>query len=256
MRLILIDPRKLRRALAAAGRRELRQRRRHHTRRGTWTGVIFGDVASSDGTNGASLAGRDPALCRLRLGLDVVVTSRKGQSKTVTVTATTPGSPGDTSGSIVLRSTSAWRHDHIPVTLRSRSVHGGQRLLQGRADRRQRPPDGEGQVDYYEFNVGRDTTSPPMSPDQRRRRSGRRLPDQPRRHRPRLRAELLNGTALADGVRRQPGPGHLDAHRRLRRAGRGRRGLPSRSPALRFNAVRVSARAARQQARSWRRVRR
>jgi hypothetical protein len=74
---------------------------------GWWTGVIFGDVASSGGTNGAipwqveteqfvPFGSVEPSFLRLA----------PGQSQTVTVSATTPSSPGDLAGSIVLASNS------------------------------------------------------------------------------------------------------------------------------------------------------
>ena len=67
--------------------------------------MIFGDVASAGGTNGTvpwrmateqfvPFASVSPS--RLLLA--------PGQSRTVTVSATTPSSPGDSAGSIVLRS--------------------------------------------------------------------------------------------------------------------------------------------------------
>jgi len=67
---------------------------------GTWTGVIFGDVASAGGTNGripwrvateqfAKFGSLSPA----------VVSLHPGDSRTVTVSAATPSSPGDGAGS-------------------------------------------------------------------------------------------------------------------------------------------------------------
>jgi hypothetical protein len=124
---------------------------------GQWTGVIFGDVKSSGGTNGTvpwrmaterfvPFASVFPS--RLLLA--------PGQSRAVTVSATTPSSPGDAAGSIVLRSDFGFGGStSIPVTLRSLVQPGSNRsgsfsgLLTGGNGR----ANGEGQQQYYEFNV-------------------------------------------------------------------------------------------------------
>ncbi len=124
---------------------------------GQWTGVIFGDVKSSGGTNGTvpwrmaterfvPFASVSPS--RLLLA--------PGESRTVTVSATTPSSPGDSAGSVVLRSDFGFGGStSIPVTLRSLVQPGSNRsgsfsgLLTGGNGR----ADGEGQQEYYEFSV-------------------------------------------------------------------------------------------------------
>jgi len=135
---------------------------------GTWTGVIFGDIASIGGTNGVvpwqvstqrftSFGSVSPGVLLLA----------PGQSQTVHVSATTPSTPGDTSGSIVLTSTGGgvdpfigFESNSIPVTLRSTIdlAHGGGGFSGTLTGGNGRSP-GEGQVQYYQFNVGPGHTS-------------------------------------------------------------------------------------------------
>lgn len=127
---------------------------------GSWTGVIFGDVASADGTNGTipwkvttqrfvSFAEVSPSDFFLA----------PGESRTIRVAATTPSTPGDSSGSIVIGSSSdgydefaGIERNSIPVTLRSLIdvAHGGtfKGVLTGGNGR------DIGENKFYEFQVG------------------------------------------------------------------------------------------------------
>jgi hypothetical protein len=122
---------------------------------GTWTGVIFSVVASSGGVNGtipwraatqhfAPFGSVQPSFLALA----------PGESRTVTVSATTPASPGDAAGSIILTpDLDLAGTTSIPVTLRSLvdvasgGTFGG--VLNGGNGR----PPGVGQQQYYKFNV-------------------------------------------------------------------------------------------------------
>jgi hypothetical protein len=138
---------------------------------GTWTGVIFSDLASGGGTNGvipwravteqfAPFGSVSPSA--LVLG--------PGQSQTVTVTAPAPAAPGDSAGSIVLNTTGpnstglntaglnsgpgSAGATSIPVMLRTLVdvAHGG--ALRGVLTGGNGRAPGQGQEDFYEFRVG------------------------------------------------------------------------------------------------------
>jgi hypothetical protein len=128
---------------------------------GTWTGVLFGDVASVGGTNGtvgwqvstekfASFGSVSPSAVLLA----------PGQSRTFHVTATTPSSPGDADGSIVFTSNlGTGGTSTLPVTLRSEIEPASGGAFSGTLTGGNGRPNGsggpgEGQEEYYEFHVG------------------------------------------------------------------------------------------------------
>jgi hypothetical protein len=129
---------------------------------GTWAGVIFSDVASSHGTNGVvpwRVATQDYVTFGSINPSMIVIP--KGATKKVVVTEKTPGSAGDASGSIVLTSDyGLGGTTSIPVTLRSlikfsKNTGSFKGVLTGGNGR----PNGEGQIDYYSFNVGAGTNN-------------------------------------------------------------------------------------------------
>jgi hypothetical protein len=122
---------------------------------GTWTGVIFSDVASDNGTNG-TVQWRVASQRYKQLGTvsPDSVTLKAGQSTTVKVTEKTPAAPGDTSASIVFSNGFDGAGTTIPVTLRSEVNVAGGGAFSGTLNGGNGRPSGEGQANYYEFSVG------------------------------------------------------------------------------------------------------
>ena len=129
-----------------------------HPAVGTWTGVIFGDVAGDFGTNG-TIPWRAATQSYVSFGSVSAsdFSLQPGQSQTIQVRATTPSSPGDMAGSIEFTSltgpTPVKTVTTIPVTLRSMvDVASGGAFSGTLTGGNGRSP-GEGQADYYEFSV-------------------------------------------------------------------------------------------------------
>jgi Subtilase family len=140
---------------------------------GEWTGVIFGIDGANGGTTGTiPWRVETQQFAPFATVRPSTLTLAPGQTQSFTVSTSTPSSPGDTSGSISLTSSSGdtyanpadpLLHDattSIPVTLRSLvDVRGGgsrgyavgrfSGIMTGGNGRDL----GEGQEEYYEFNV-------------------------------------------------------------------------------------------------------
>jgi len=120
---------------------------------GEWTGVIFGDVAADGGTNGVV-----PWQVETEQYLPFAkitpshLTLAPGASQAVTVSAANPSSPGDLAGSILLTSSLGYGTS-VPVTLRSLVQPGMGGAFSGVLTGGNGRPSGEGEIQYYEFNV-------------------------------------------------------------------------------------------------------
>jgi hypothetical protein len=120
---------------------------------GTWTGVIYGRTAATYGGTNGVVPWRVATQTPVAFG---TVTPKKftlavGASRVVTVHETTPASPGDASGSIVIATNNGnVANTSIPVTLRSLIGASGtfNGVLTGGNGR-----GSDGQQDYYQFAV-------------------------------------------------------------------------------------------------------
>jgi hypothetical protein len=125
---------------------------------GTWTGVIFGDAASVNGTNG-TIPWRVATQQYVPFGWTspASVKLAPGASRTVHVHERTLTSAGDSDGSVVFDEGSGNVVTTIPVTLRAQLAFTHKNatfsgVLTGGNGR----PNGEGQINYYEFRVTHD----------------------------------------------------------------------------------------------------
>lgn len=120
---------------------------------GTWTGVIFSDVAADGGTNGVV-----PWQVETEQYVPFAkitpnhLTLAPGASQTVTVAVANPSSPGDLAGSILLTSNLGFGTS-IPVTLRSLVQTGMGGAFSGVLTGGNGRSPGEGEIQYYQFNV-------------------------------------------------------------------------------------------------------
>jgi Subtilase family len=121
---------------------------------GTWTGVIFGDTAAEDGTNG-TIPWRVATEHTVRFGaVQPLLVLGPGHSQTVTFHASLPSSPGDSAGSIVVSSNrEEGAATSVAVTLRSEISLARGGAFSGTLTGGNGRPNGEGQQDYYNFSV-------------------------------------------------------------------------------------------------------
>ena len=121
---------------------------------GTWTGVIFGDTGTNGGTDG-TVPWRVATQQFVSFGSvspNRLILS-PGHSQTVTVSANASSTPGDSAGSIVVSNGSS-TNSSIAVVLRSLiNVSSGGTFGGTLTGGNGRNP-GNGQAEYYEFNVG------------------------------------------------------------------------------------------------------
>jgi hypothetical protein len=121
---------------------------------GKWTAIIFGIEGANGGTQGKVLFSADTqAITGFGSVSPSVLRLAPGQTGSVTVSATTPGKPGDAGGSVALDASNG-NLTSVPVVTRSLidATHGNGRFngtLVGGNGRQSNA----GQENFYEFNV-------------------------------------------------------------------------------------------------------
>jgi hypothetical protein len=125
---------------------------------GQWTGVIFGIDAADGGTNGAVPWRVATQQFAPFAAVQPLLVLGPGQSRTVGISAALPAQPGDASGSIVVSSS---RDEGAPtsvaVTLRSEINLASGGAFSGTLTGGNGRPNGEGQQNYYNFQVAAGT---------------------------------------------------------------------------------------------------
>ncbi len=123
---------------------------------GAWTAYVWSRVGARGGTQGAVLFGAQVAsYTAFGTVSPATLTLAPGQSAGVTLAVTTPATPGDSAGAIVLSSTTGpafARVSTIPVTLRSLIPSGPQSFTQAVTGGNGRSVI-TGQTFYYQVNV-------------------------------------------------------------------------------------------------------
>ena len=147
--------RPVRRALAAAGRGQLRQRRCHQPgRRYLDRGDLQRRVHVQRHRRHGPVAGRDAAVQAVRHDQPRIRVAEGRPEQDRHGDGADAGLPGDSSASIVFSTGFDADTSTIPVTLRSEVDVAGGGTFSGTLTGGNGRPNGEGQVDYYEFNVG------------------------------------------------------------------------------------------------------
>jgi Peptidase inhibitor I9 len=123
---------------------------------GVWKGFVWSNTSDNGGTTGPVLFAAEVArYAPFGRVSPQSVTLAPGQSRQVTLTVSTPSTPGDASGAIVLNSNSGpgfGRQSTIPVTLRSLIPSGSQSFSQTLSGGNGRAPF-IGQEFYYQLNA-------------------------------------------------------------------------------------------------------